>query len=162
MKKFILFFFLLSIISCSTIKRATETTKETQLQMSHRDSSASAINSGSILESIITRIDSSRITITDYSLPDTAGRQSIVRTTIIENAIKTTQKAVKKDSVKAISVQIIKDSTNLKSLEKTKITEQRKPQTINKLLIQIAAYLVLAIIALFGSNWLKNKIKGMF
>lgn len=162
MKKIIIIFVLLSLYSCSTVKKVTETSKTTELKMSHRDSSASQINTGSILESIFTRIDSSRITIIDYSLPDSAGRQNIVRTTVIENSIKTTQKAVKKDSTKAITMQIVKDSTNFQSAKKTKITEQRKPQIINKLLIQIVAYLILALIALFGSKWLKNKIKGMF
>lgn len=162
MKKFILFIFLLSLFSCSTIKRATETTKKSDLQMSHRDSSASQINTGSILESIITRIDSSRITITDYSFPDTAGRQSVIRITVVENNIKTTQKAIKKDSVKAIAVQIVKDSTSQKSIEKTKITEQRKPQTVNKIIFQIVAYFILAIIAFIGIKWLKNKIKSIF
>lgn len=163
MKQFITLlavFFLLS--SCSTVKKATETTKTADLQMSHRDSSSLSVKTGTILESIITRIDSSRVTITDYSAPDTAGRQIILRTTVIENAIKTTEKTVKKDSTKSIATQIVKDTTSYRSAEKTKITEQRKPQTINKLLIQISAYLILALIALFGSKWLKNKIKGMF
>lgn len=163
MRYFITILALFILLSgCASVKKVTETTKESQLQISHRDSSASQINTGRILESIITRIDSSKVTITDYSLPDTTGRQSVIRITIVENNIKTQQKTVKKDSTKAIAVQIVKDSTSQKSIEKTKITEQRKPQTINKLLIQIAAYLVLALIALFGSKWLKNKIQGMF
>ncbi len=149
---------LLFLFSCASVKKVTETTKESQLQISHLDSSASTINSGSILESIITRIDSSRITITDYSLPDTAGRQSIVRTTVIENAIKTTQKAVKKDSTKAIAVQIVKDSTSQKSIEKTKETLNKKVDSTGKFIWKLLAYAALAIAGTFIGKWIKGKI----
>ncbi len=162
MRYFITILAIFLAVSCSTVKKITETSKTRSMQVTHQDSSATIIETGSILNSLITKIDSSRITIIDYSAPDSSGHQAVIRETIIENNIKTTQKAVKKNSTKGVAVKIVKDSTTFKSIEKTKISEQRKPQTLNKLLIQIAAYLILALIALFGSKWLKNKIKGMF
>jgi flagellum-specific peptidoglycan hydrolase FlgJ len=151
----------LLLTGCASLKKVTETSKESQLQISHLDSSASVINSGSILESIFTKIDSSRITITDYSLPDSTGRQNIIRTTVVENNIKTTQKAVKKDSTKAIAMQMVKDSTNLKSVEKTKETFNKKIDSTGKFIWKLLAYAALAIAGTFAGKWIKGKITNI-
>lgn len=146
----------LLLISCSTTKRVIDT-KITQDSVIVKKDSISIKEDKKIFtyDTILDWVnsqDKSIITITEYSKPDTSGKQAILRTTEIKKDI-TTNKG--KQSTKEGKTEVKKDITNINTTNsdiKTKI-EQKEEIKKQSLWDKIGSYVtilaIMGIIALF-------------
>lgn len=141
--------------SCSIFRKVAKTEDTTKVVTAITvDTTQKAISSNEILTSLIEKTDLSKAVITEYSKPDSLGKQSVLRTIEFNNNISIKQNTkrditVKYDEKKGVTTANT-DSTSVK----TSIKTETKGKAISGL--GISLLIVAGIVLLIGIFWKKR------
>lgn len=158
MKNILIILMCLFISSCGVSKKAvkTETVIDRETTAVKQDSSKLTMSKEEVVNSIIEKLDLSRVTITLYNKPDSSGTQSISAVIKQENNIKTTTTSSNKQnenlSLKTGSKEVVKNRTHITQ----KITATQKKGGIPFRVYLYGAFIMLLLI---GAVWIARKFK---
>lgn len=158
MKNILIILMCLFISSCGVSKKAvkTETVIDRETTAVKQDSSKLTMSKEEVVNSIIEKLDLSRVTITLYNKPDSSGTQSISAVIKQENNVKTTTTSIKNQSqnlsLKTGTKEEVKSDTHITQ----KITATQKKGGIP---FRVYLYGAGLLILLLGAAWIVRKFK---
>ena len=158
MKNILIILMCLFISSCGVSKKTvkTETVIDRETTAVKQDSSKLTMSKEAVVNSIIEKLDLSRVTITLYNKPDSSGTQSISAVIKQENNIKTTTTSIKNQSQNLR----LKTGTKEEVKSDTHITQQiTATQKKGGVPFRVYLYGAFIMLLLIGAVWIARKFK---